>query len=223
MDSQTIARIINILEEKYGAQTLRSERTTPFEVLIGTILSQRTKDEVTDVAATKLLGKARTPRQMMNLSKDEIIHLIKPAGFYRQKAGRILEISRILLNEYGGRTPETREELMRLPGVGPKTADCVLCFSYRQPCIPVDTHVKVIARRLGLTCSEDPEKIREDLHNQIPEALRGRVNLLFVNFGKDVCRTVKPRCDICPLARYCDYFKTVKQGKARQTGDSTHA
>jgi len=201
----SVMKIIHILERKYGQQKLRIGEAKPFEVLIGTILSQRTKDEVTDKAAEKLLGKAKTPELMLKLPEREIVKLIKPVGFYRQKAKRILQICRILCDEYGGKVPRSRSELLKLPGVGFKTADCVLCFSYNEPCIPVDTHVHVVSRRLGLTKSDDPEEIREDLHKQIPRRYRGRMNLLLVRFGRDICRAVKPRCSICPIEKYCEY------------------
>lgn len=199
---KTIEKIVKELNKIYDVKPWRED---PFKVLITTILSQRTKDEVTREASKKLLEKADTPKKLLKLRKKEIEKLIYPVGFYRQKAKKIKKLSKILLEKYGGKVPSSRDELMKLPGVGSKTADCVLCFGYGRNEIPVDTHVAVISRRLGLTDSEDPEKIRNDLHKKIPEKLRPIVNSLFVEFGKDICRTVKPKCYACPILEFCPY------------------
>lgn len=196
-----VEKIIKILNKKYEIKFWKEE---PFKLLVGTILSQRTKDEKTSQAWKRLFSKANTPEKILRLNEKQIENLIKGVGFYRQKAKRIKQVSRIILEKYGGRVPSSREELMKFPGVGPKTADVVLSYSFGIPVIAVDTHVATISKRLGWTKSNKPEKIREDLHKIIPKKYRLIVNSLFVEFGKDICKA-KPRCYLCPIVKFCKY------------------
>jgi len=205
--TKRIERIIKILEKRYNTENFWKE---PFELLISTILSQRTKDEVTHKAAKSLLKVANKPEKILKLSKKQIEKLIYPVGFYKQKAKRIKEVCKILLEKYGGKVPNKREKLLKLPGVGGKTADIVLAYGFNKPVIAVDTHVAIISRRLGLTKNSDPEKIREDLHKAIPKKYRKIINLLFVNFGKEICRSVNPRCEVCPIKKFCKELSSNK-------------
>lgn len=198
---ENVQKIIKILNEKYKIKPWKEE---PFKLLIGTILSQRTKDEKTSQAWKKLFSKAETPEKILKLSEKEIESLIKEVGFYRQKARRIKQVSKIILEKYKGKVPSSREELMNLPGVGPKTADVVLSYSFEKPVIAVDTHVATISKRLGWTKSDNPEKIREDLHRIIPKKYRLLINSLFVEFGKEICKA-KPKCYKCPILKFCKY------------------
>jgi len=199
-----VERIISILNKKYKIKPWRDD---PFKVLISCIISQRTKDEVTRKASSRLLKVANNPKKILKLSEKQIEELIYPAGFYRQKAKRIKKICKILIEKYKGKVPDSREELLKLPGVGLKTADVVLSYGYGKPVIAVDTHVFHVARRLGLTKSNNLEKIREDLHRQIPEKYRLILNLLFVEFGKEICRTIKPKCEVCPIKKFCEHAR----------------
>jgi endonuclease-3 len=200
--------IIRILRRRYKIDS--SYFTAPpsesaFENLVGTIISQRTKDETTDKVATALLAWANTPQKMIKLGRAEIAKIIRSANYYKGKSKRILEISKILLKKYKGRVPRTREELMELPGVGSKTADIVLLYSYGEALVPVDTHVAVVAQRLGWTKSKEPEKIREDLHALFSPSARKYVNILLVEFGKEICRAPVPHCYMCPIVKLCPY------------------
>lgn len=197
-----ITKIIKILQKKYKVKVWK---TNPFEILISTVLSQRTRDEVTIEASKRLFRIANTPEKILKLSEKQIIKLIYPVGFYRQKAKRIRKICKILLEKYDGKVPNSREELLELPGVGFKTADVVLCYAFDQTMIPVDVHVAVISQRLGFTRNKNPEKIRQDLHKKIPEKSRRIINIIFVEFGKDICITAKPKCYICPIVKLCPY------------------
>jgi endonuclease-3 len=194
-----------------GERGFRFHRApSPYKVLIGTVLSQRTKDEVTASAERRLFKVALSPQKMLGLSEEKIAGLIYPVGFYRQKAGRIRALSKILLEKYGGRVPADRALLMELPGVSGKTADCVLCFAFGKAVIPVDVHVETISKRLGIGDPEDaPEEIRRKLHELIPPRKRLTVNWLMVDFGKRVCRS-RPRCGVCPLRRFCRYYISGK-------------
>lgn len=207
---KNIEKIIEILQERYR---IKIWRENPFKVLIATVLSQRTKDEVTRTASKKLFSIASSPKRILKLSEREIESLIKPVGFYKQKAKRIKEISRILLEKYKGKVPASREKLLELPGVGGKTADVVLCYAFGKDVIPVDTHVATISRRLGLTKAKEPEKIREDLHRIVPKKFRRIFNLLLVEFGKDVCQTRKPKCEACPISKYCKFYTSRVSSK----------
>jgi len=186
------------------------ETDDPFRVLISTILSQRTKDERTEEASTRLFEKYDEPQTLAEAPLDEVTDLIRPAGFYRQKAAKIREVSRILLERHGGTVPATYEELIRLPQVGPKTANCVLVYGFGKPAIPVDVHVAVISRRLGLAPSDaSEEEVERHLARIVPRTRWLQLNELFVRFGKDVCRTAAPRCDVCPFPAICPYFLRV--------------
>jgi len=199
-----IRKALDILMRRYGIRPRDIERRSPYRTLIGTILSQRTKDDVTRQAEERLFRQAPNPKKMLLLGEARIRKLIYPVGFYRQKAERIRKVSRIILEKCGGKVPMDRELLMELPGVGGKTADCVLCFAFGKAVIPVDTHVEVISKRLGIANQDDgPEVVREKLHRIIHPNKRRVVNLLLVEFGKDICRSNRPGCTSCPIKSYC--------------------
>jgi len=173
----------------------------PFEVLVYTMISQRTKDEVTDAVSRRLLSRFRTPRALSTASVSEIARLLKPCGFYRQKAKNLKKTAGIIVKKFGGKVPRKMDDLLSLPGVGQKTADCVSCFAFGEGVIAVDVHVEVISKRLGFAESRmKPSQVREMLHSVFPErAVRLTVNKLFVEFGKKYCRTRNPICVSCPV------------------------
>jgi endonuclease-3 len=213
---RTIARLNEIMEALEAAHgrgpwnwhTARD----PFQVLIGTVLSQRTRDERTDQAAMALFSRYPTPAALAKASPADIEPLIKPANYYRTKARKIIEISRIISGEHGGRTPQSIEELCSLPGVGRKTASCTLLYGHGISRIPVDVHVMVISQRLGWTDKTSPDEIQSDLESKIPRGLWPKINELMVKHGKAICLTRKPRCSACPLTRYCKYFRNEGDG-----------
>lgn len=176
----------------------------PFFALISTVMSHRTRDDVTYPAAEKLFEKFSTPEKMVEADVEEIEALIKDVGFYRVKAGRIKEISRILLEEYNGRVPDDMETLLKLPGVGRKTANCVLAHAFlKEDALAVDTHVHRISNRLGLVVTKNPEETEIELKMVLPQKYWMHVNILLVKFGQNVCRPVSPRCGICVLNDMC--------------------
>jgi endonuclease-3 len=177
----------------------------PFEVLISTIISQRTRDENTDRASKALFARYPTARKISAAKEKDIAKLIRPAGFYNQKAREIKKVCRILDEEYGGVVPDSREELEALPGVGPKTAGCVLVYGFGIPAIPVDTHVFRISHRLGLASVKEntPEKTEKELDKVFERKDWLVVNEYFVLLGQSVCRPGRPRCEICPLNDVC--------------------
>lgn len=188
--------------------------TAPFHVLVFAVLSARTKEELTEKVALKLLSIADTPEKLARLSVTEIASLIKPVGFYKQKAKRLKQLAGMLHHRFDSIVPSNKKQLLELPGVGSKIADVVLADAFGMPVIAVDVHVAVVARRLGLVNSANYDEIQQTLQNLFlrvvkPNRLR-YVNRGFVFFGKQVCRTAKPRCNVCPLANVCDHFRNSK-------------
>jgi endonuclease-3 len=176
---------------------------TPFEVLVSTILSLRTKDQVTAQAAARLFAKARTPQELIALGEAEIARLIYPVGFYPTKAKRLLQISHDILDHHQGRVPDTLEKLLTLPGVGRKTANLVLVEGYGIDAICVDTHVHRISNRIGYVQTRTPEQTEAALREKLPRRHWIRYNELLVAFGQVVCRPVSPFCSRCPVAELC--------------------
>jgi len=176
-----------------------------FRVLISTVLSQRNRDEMTEIAAERLFSKYDTALELSKAPLNTIESLIRQSGFYKTKAKRIREISQILLNKYHGIVPRNAHELLELPGVGPKTAGCVLVYAFSIPAIPVDTHVHRISNRIGLVHTKQPEKTEQELMKITPKSYWSWVNELFVLHGKNVCKPITPDCSNCSIFKYCRY------------------
>ncbi|WP_321212154.1 endonuclease III [Methanothermobacter sp. DP] len=185
------------------------EDRDPYRVLIRTILSQRTRDENTDEATARLFSEYPTMEDVAYAPVEKLEQLVRKAGFYHVKARRIREVSRILLEEYGGRVPDDIAELLKLPGVGRKTANCVLVYAFNKPAVPVDTHVHRISNRIGLVNTRTPEETERALMEVIPRKYWIELNDLMVQFGQDICRPVGPRHEECPIADECDYYKSL--------------
>ncbi len=175
----------------------------PFQVLVSTIISQRTRDASTEIASGRLFAKYETPKALAEAKASEIAGLIRASGFYNQKAKRIKQVSRIIEEEFGGKVPNSKEELMSLPGVGPKTAGCVLVYGFGMPAIPVDVHVHRVSNRLGLVQTKTPEKTEEELEKLFAKKGWRRVNDYFVRFGQTTCKPIGPLCAKCPLNDIC--------------------
>ncbi len=175
----------------------------PFRVLVSTLISLRTRDEVTFAASLRLFEKADTPEGMADLSEEEIASLIYPAGFYKMKSRHIRDISLILLKEYGGQVPSDRESLLALPGVGLKTANLVLSLGFRIPAICVDTHVHRIANRMGWISTNKPDDSERELTRILPVDYWIPINELLVLYGQQICTPLSPRCSLCPVVTSC--------------------
>ena len=199
-------RIIKIVEELDNVFEIRTFLDhDPYKVLVRTILSQRTRDENTDQATDNLFSKYSDMYEIVDAPTEDIQELIRPAGFYRVKAGRIQEVSRILIDQYDGVVPDTLDELVKLPGVGRKTANCVLVFAFELPASPVDTHVHRISNRIGLVDTNNPEDTEVELSKIAPEKLWIKLNDLMVQFGQNICKPTSPQCEACPISYLCDY------------------
>jgi endonuclease-3 len=194
---------------------LREHAENPFQVLIGTILSQRTKDANTDRASLALFAKYPDAAGLAQAPLADLERLIHATGFYRMKARNIRACARAILREHGGIVPRSMEQLLALPGVGPNTANCVLVFGYAEPAIPVDTHVHRISNRLGVLRTQTPEQTEARLREILPREYWIPLNPLLVQHGQNLCRPRNPRCDECPVAEIC------ATGLARSRGERT--
>jgi len=203
MELEKLVELMEVEAKRRNAPIfLHSTRLEPWQILIATVLSARTRDEQTAKAADRLFSKVKSLEELSKLSIEEIEGLIKPVGFYRVKAKRIKEIAEILK---GKKFPETLEEFLALPGVGRKTANIVLAYMGK-PAIAVDTHVHRIANRLGLVQTRKAEQTEEELKKIFPLELWERLNSAFVGFGQTVCLPRKPRCEECPLRDFCKSY-----------------
>jgi endonuclease III len=191
---------------------LRDHAEDPFQVLIGTILSQRTKDENTDRASALLFAAYPSAATLAKAPIRTVERLVYGTGFYRTKAKAVRDVSRLLLERYDGNVPKTMEELLELPHVGPKTASCVLVFGYHEPAIPVDTHVHRLANRLGAVRTKTPEETEAALREVLPKPYWIPINPLLVQHGQNLCRPRNPRCELCPISSEC------ATGRARRAG-----
>ena len=179
----------------------RKRRHTVFQILVSCIISQRTRDEQTAVVDSRLFAQASTPQGILKLGKNRLTKLLKGAGFYRQKAKHIISCCSEILKL--GRTPSTMDELLKLPGVGRKTANIVLIHGFHKPAIAVDVHVHRIANRIGLVNTKTPEDTEASLCALIPRHLWSIVNELLVAHGQKICQPRRPKCEICPVERFC--------------------
>ncbi len=178
----------------------------PFKILVCTILSQRTRDENTEKACEKLFARYKDAFELAKTAPEDLYDLIRESGMYRQKAERIIQVARIIVEKYNGKVPNTLDELLKLPGVGRKTANIVLYHGFDQPAIAVDTHVHRISNRLGLVRTKKPEETEEELKKIVPERFWGPLNGSMVEFGRTICLPIKPKCEVCPLNSDCEYF-----------------
>ncbi|HPC27511.1 MAG TPA: endonuclease III [Candidatus Methanomethylicus sp.] len=190
----------------------------PFKVLIGTILSHRTRDERTEEATERLFKAYPTPAALASADRQEVARLIRGVGFYNVKSSRIIEVAKTIDGDLHGRVPETIEGLMELPAVGRKTANCVLVYGFGREAIPVDTHVHRISNRLGIARTATPDETEAALMRFFAREDWIDVNDLFVGFGKRVCRPIGPRCGECPLAAGCEYFKGIAKSGSKRKG-----
>jgi endonuclease-3 len=200
--------IVKTLQSSYkddvpSVTRVANETKDPFLVLIGCILSLRTKDEVTDAAAERLVQRARNPREILALTVEELERLIYPVGFYRTKARTIQGISRTILERYTGKVPDTMEELLSFKGVGRKTANIVITEGFNKAGIAVDTHVHRISNRLGAVSTKNPHQTEDALRTVLPRRYWKVYNMLLVTHGKRTCTPLSPFCGRCPIYAFC--------------------
>ena len=187
-----------------------AEDRGPFSILIGTILSARAKDEATSRIVKELFKVYKNAKQLANAKIKDVEKIIKSIGFYHVKAKRIIEVAKIIDSKYKGKVPDDLETLVQLPGVGRKTANCVLVYAYEKPAIPVDIHVHRISNRLGLVQTKNPEETEFELMKKIPKKFWLDINDTFVMYGQNICKPISPMCTVCKIKNSCKYYKTKK-------------
>ena len=189
-------------------RALHEAETGSFSILIGTILSARTKDETTTKAVKILFSKYKNVKALADARTKDVEKIIKSIGFYHVKAKRIIEVAKIINSQYKGKVPDSLEKLIELPGVGRKTANCVLVYAFNKPAIPVDIHVHRISNRLGLVETKTPEETEQELMEKIPKKYWIEINDTFVMYGQNICKPISPMCNVCQIKRNCKYYKT---------------
>ena len=187
---------------------LHNAETGPFSILIGTILSARTKDETTTKAVKALFLKYKNPEDLANAKIKDVEKIIRSIGFFHVKSKRIVEVAKIIHQKYKDKVPEDLDTLVQLPGVGRKTANCVLVYAFEKPAIPVDIHVHRISNRLGLVDTKNPEDTEQELMKKIDKKYWIDINDTFVMYGQNICKPISPMCDVCKITKSCKYYKT---------------
>ena len=181
--------------------SFQEKKYDPFKILVGTILSARARDEVTEVVAKKLFKKYKNTKQLASAKQKDVEKIIKQIGFYRNKTKNIIGTAKAVAKL--GKVPDTEEGLLALPGVGRKVAGCVLVYAFKKDAIPVDTHVHRISNRLGLVKTKMPDKTEIALRKLTPKRYWQDVNDLLVHHGKTVCKPITPLCSKCSIEKYC--------------------
>lgn len=211
-EDKTRKRLVKIIlklkdETKKFENTLISkvekDNKDPYKILISCILSLRTRDEIAYKAYKRLFSLAKNPEEMLNLKESEIENAIREVNYYKTKAKRILEISKVLIEEYSGKVPNKIDELLKLNGVGRKTANIVLSYAFGKNAIAVDTHVHRISNRLGVVKTKSPYETEMKLMKILPEKYWKDVNKNFVIWGQNICLPRNPKCNECAIIKYC--------------------
>ena len=210
MDENQINTVIKILKKELEVGTLpivshlAEDQRNPFVILISTLLSLRTKDEVTAVATERLFALASTPQDMLRVPLDKIARTIYPVGFYRVKARTIHHVCRELIKRFASKVPDDLDDLLSIKGIGRKTANLVVTLAYGKDGICVDTHVHRISNRLGYVKTKTPDETEFALRDKLPRRHWIIYNTIMVAFGRQTCKPVSPLCSLCPVNKYCD-------------------
>ncbi len=203
-DKARSAKIQHILKTTYPDVKTQLRNANPFELLVATILSAQCTDKQVNRVTKDLFNCLKTPQDFASASNEAIEELIRPTGYFRNKAKNIKNCSKSLMEKYNGQVPNTLSELVELPGVGRKTANVVLGTAFNIPGIVVDTHVARISKRLGLSGNHNPVKIEYDLMDVIPKKEWSDFSIQLIYFGRAICKARKPACALCPLYDLCD-------------------
>jgi endonuclease-3 len=209
LNKKQISAVLKILKESYGTTTTALKFNDPFQLLISTILSAQSTDKQVNKITARLYKKYPDARSFMKLNERKLAEKIRSIGLYHSKAHNILETCKILVEKYNGMVPSSREDLIRLPGVGRKTANVVLSVGFRHDAIAVDTHVFRVSNRIGLADSPSVKKTEEQLMENIPRKYWSAAHHWLIWHGRQICKAQKPLCSECPLTRYCEYYKNL--------------
>ena len=209
--SEVLAKVKKAIQGcRVPSLTIISQKNDPFAVLVSCIISLRTRDEVTYPASARLLKLAKTPAQLMKLSNAKLEQAIYPAAFFRNKSQSIKELCKDLVDNYEGRVPDKLEELLKLKGVGRKTANLTLILGHNKPGICVDIHVHRISNRWGYVKTKSPNETEMALRDKLPKCYWKGYNDLLVTFGQNICKPVSPFCGSCPIAEICPKIDVSK-------------
>lgn len=206
MNCKKVDEILKVLKENYPKATIALHYSTPFELLVATILSAQCTDKRVNMVTKKLFAKHNKPEDFASLSIEELGKMIRSCGFYHNKSKNIIATSRILLEEYDGLVPDKREELVKLPGVGRKTANVVLSNAFGQDAIAVDTHVFRVANRIGLANAKNVEQTEKQLMENIPKSKWSIAHHWLIYHGRNICKARRPLCEECPIDYLCQYY-----------------
>lgn len=211
----TISPIMKVLSKKYPSHsmtTLNRLRKKPnaFHILISCLLSLRARDETTEIVSKNLFEVADTPQKIIKLPIPKLKKIIFKSGHYNKKAETLKHVSKELITKFKGKVPDTYEELISIKGIGPKTAKIVLAFAFQKDFIPIDTHCHRIPNRLGWLKTKTPEQTDKILPNILPKKYWLNFNAIFVQFGRDICTPLSPKCSICPIEKYCKKIGVTK-------------
>lgn len=199
-----LARVEKSLEQRTPPAMVKiGQKADPFRILVGCLISARTRDEVTEAACSRLFQRIKTPRSLLKLTARQLEKEIYPVAFYRNKAKALKSLSSDLIERFEGRVPETLEELLTLQGVGRKTANLTLILAFDGMGICVDTHVHRIANRWGYVETDTPEQTEHALREKLPKKHWQRINELLVGFGQTICKPLSPMCSQCPVDKHC--------------------
>lgn len=207
-----VLKFIEFLDSRYADAECSLRHENPFQLITATILSAQCTDARVNIVTETLFKKYPTPEALANADMEELGGVIKPTGFFRNKAKSLIGMAQKLISEHNGEVPDTMEKLIKLPGVGRKTANVILGNCFGTPAVVVDTHVKRISFRLGLTKNTDPEKIERDLIKIVPPERSAEWSHQVILFGRDICTARSPKCSECPINGICeDYAARVKK------------
>jgi len=216
MNTETMIEVLNTLYGCYDSHPMGElTQRNPYKVLIACILSLRTKDEVSIPASERLFEHAVTPAAMVKLPVEQIEKLVYPVGFYKTKARTLVEVSRQLLEQFEGKTPDTIDALLTLKGVGRKTANLVMGLGHGIPAVCVDVHVHRICNRLGYLHTATPDETEWALRDMLPQSHWRTINTILVLHGRAICRPIGPRCNECPVAQQCEKIEVIPRRSKR--------
>lgn len=206
-EKKEIIDIIETLKNTYPDAKCSLNFNTPFELLVSVMLSAQCTDERVNKTTPNIFNKYSTPYDFANIDIKELENLIHPCGFFKTKAQHLKQCAQKIVHNHNGMVPNSMEELMKLPGIGRKSANVIMLNAFNSPCgIAVDTHAKRISNKVGLSKNSDPSKIEQDLLKQIPKEYLKDINHLFVYHGRNICMARTPKCKDCPINKYCDNY-----------------
>ncbi|MDX1358272.1 MAG: endonuclease III [Clostridia bacterium] len=209
MDDKKVNLILSLFEEEYGNAECTLDYVNPLHLMIATQLAAQCTDARVNMVTPALYARYNTAEDFMNADREVLEDLIRSTGFFRNKARNIIACCTMLVNEYGGEVPKNMDDLLKLPGVGRKTANLVLGDAFGIPGIVVDTHAGRLARRIGFTKEKDPAKVERDLMKVIPKDKWIILGHWFVAHGRALCNARNPKCESCPIAPLCDYYQAL--------------